>query len=150
MTKAKGKKSGKKINPQGGDALKAENAVTAESVALQSNKIVICKAQGCHDIATTQSHCRFHYLASWRKSKTKEAKKKGKELEAYLSDLSRKFPEEFLEKIRAEVDELIDRESRSEEASEDTSERSGGFFDGIEGGDDDMDTIIKGLKVEDY
>ena len=149
MAKAKGKKSGKNTNPRGGETLKAEIAIKAEVVA-QSNKIVICKASGCHDIATTHSHCRFHYLASWRKLKTKEAKKKGKELEVYLTDLSRKFPEEFLEKIRAEVDELIDRESRSEEASDDSGERSGGFFDGIEGGDDDMDTIIKGLKVEDY
>ena len=129
--------------------MKAEIAIKAE-VVTQSNKIEICKVQGCHDIATTQSHCRFHYLAGWRKLKTREAKKKGKELEVYLSDLSRKFPEEFLEKIRAEVDEIIDRDSRSEETSEDSGERSGGFFEGIEGGDDDMDTIIKGLKVEDY
>src|SRR5207248_2311082 len=36
-----------------------------------SNQIVICKFPTCHDIVTTHGFCRFHYLASWKKLKTK-------------------------------------------------------------------------------
>ena len=119
-----------------------ENAVTTQTL---SNKIVICRQTGCHDISTTHGFCRFHYLASWKKMKSKEAKKRGQELEVYLTEMSRKFPEEFLEKLRSELEEVAEKE-RVEEG-DDATER--GLFDAIEG-DEDIDTIIKGLKVEDY
>lgn len=77
--------------------------------------------------------------------KSKEAKKRGQELEVYLTEMSRKFPEEFLEKLRSELEEVAEKE-RVEEG-DDATER--GLFDAIEG-DEDIDTIIKGLKVEDY
>jgi hypothetical protein len=112
--------------------------------SLSANKIVICKFLGCHDIVTTQSFCRFHYLASWKKLKTKEAKKKGQELQAYLKLLSQKFPEEFLEKLKTEVEDMSEREGAEEEATEKPS-----LFDAMEG-DDDLETIIQGLKVEDF
>lgn len=109
----------------------------------QSNKIVICRQNGCHDISTTQGFCRLHYLGSWKRLKTKEAKKKGQELQVYLTELARKFPEEFMERLKSDVEEIIEKD-RVEEA--DDGER--GIFDAMEG-DEDIDTIIKGLRVED-
>ncbi len=61
-----------------------------------------------------------------------------------MTELSRKFPEEFLEKLRNDVEEIIEKD-RVEES--DDGER--GIFDAMEG-DEDIDTIIKGLRVEDF
>jgi hypothetical protein len=139
-------KGGSKNRPpeqKGGDVL--ENTAEASMTTARFNQIVICKFAGCHDIATTQTFCRFHYLSSWRKLKTKEAKRKGQELEGYLQEMSKKFPEEFLEKLKVEVEDMAEKEA----ASSDSDDDKGGMIDQIDG-DDDLDTIIKGLKVEDF
>jgi hypothetical protein len=142
-----GKGSSKKRPPikKGGEKLESLSELTeTRAVVTKANQIVICKNAGCHDIATTMSFCRFHYLASWRKLKTKEAKRKGQELKIYLKDLGRKFPEEFLEKLKAEIEDMSEKEAASESAEEDK-----GLFDQMDG-EEDLDTIIKGLKVEDF
>jgi hypothetical protein len=128
-----------------GGSLEAHLNDDRDSTASQSNQIVICKSAGCHDISTTHSFCRFHYLASWRKLKTKEAKRKGVELKAYLTDLSRKFPEDFLEKLRSELDDSSEKSASSDSDDDDRN----GLFDPVDG-DEDIDTIIKGIKVEDF
>ncbi len=148
-----GNKKPAKTSKNSGGVLDVQNAqkldlevTTSVDVAAQSNQIVICRQSGCHDISTTKGYCRFHFLATWKRGKSKEAKKHGQELDAYLTELSRKFPEEFLERLRTEIDELIEKD-RAEDSDE-TQDRSG-LFDALEG-DEDIDTIIKGLKVEDY
>lgn len=119
-----------------------------EGVKKSPNQIVICKFAGCHDMATTVDLCRFHYLASWKKLKTKEAKKRGQELDSYLEELSRKFPEEFFAKLRNDVEEMSEREELSDSEEGSSSDRSS-LFDSMED-DEDLDHIIHGLKVEDY
>ncbi len=128
---------------QGGEDLEPITEETLKS-ASNANQIVICKVSGCHDIATTKLFCRFHYLTGWKRLKTKEAKKKGQELEAYLEELGKRFPEEFLEKLKGEIEEFSERETSAGES--DDSEKS--LFDQADG-DEDLDTIIKGLRVED-
>ncbi len=134
-----GKGSSKK--PGGGNLI----TQATHSVESKPNQIVICKQTGCHDISTTFGFCRFHYLSSWRKIKTKEAKKKGLELEAYLEDMMRKFPEEFILKLKSEVEDMAEKEALGE--GEETTEKSG-LFDQMDD-DEDLETIIHGLKVED-
>jgi len=132
------------LDAQGFQKVEGSEDVEASATVLQSNKIVICRQAGCHDISTTHDFCRFHYLASWRKMKQKEAKKRGQELKVYLTEMSRKFPEEFMEKLRTEVEEVLEKDR-----TEDGEETDRGLFEAIEG-DEDIDTIIKGLKVEDF
>lgn len=74
--------------------------------------------------------------------KGSEAKKAGLELEDYLSEMASRFPEEFFEKLRNELEDM------SNQDSSDNDEKPS-FFDQVEN-DDDMDTIIKGIKIEDY
>lgn len=146
---AKQKKRKTEEQDKGGplDARQSESLDSRESSGVvQSNRIVICKQTGCHDISTTFGFCRLHYLFSWKKLKSKEAKRQGQELDAYLADLARKFPEDFLERIKAEVEDANEREKTTE--ADDDSDRSG-IFDPMDG-DEDLDTIIKGLKVEDF
>lgn len=130
----------------GGDNL---NTTTNKSAVAEHkpNQIVICKQSGCHDISTIHGFCRFHYLSSWKKLKSKEAKKKGMEINVYLEEMAKRFPEEFLSKLRLEIEEMAEKEALGE--SEETTDRSGGLFDQIED-EEDLETIIHGLKVEDF
>lgn len=124
--------------------LESTSAETTTSRGKASNRIVICKKAGCHDMATLSGFCRLHYLSSWKKLKTKEAGKRGKKLEAYLQELSTRFPEEFLEKLKAEVEDMAENSSETE------SEKEGETFGGDDGSEEDFDSIMKGLKVEDF
>lgn len=139
MTKGSSKK------PYSGREGESVELASESLTSVKSNQIVICKQTGCHDISTIHGFCRFHYLASWKKLKTKEAKKKGQELKTYLEDLGRRFPEEFIEKLKSEMEELSEKEAVSGDADE---ADKGSLFDQMDG-DEDLDTIIKGLKVED-
>ena len=149
-------KTGKKKTPRrtsggGGDEMLELSISSKEIPKLMaenkaSNRIVICKWSGCYDMATLQEFCRLHYLSNWRKLKAKEAKRKGQGLKDYLKELTGRFPEEYFDKLKAEIEELGAAAAESD-STEDASERS--FFD-PEDSDDDMDTIIKGIKVEDY
>ena len=120
--------------------MESDTALSTDSKA--SNQILICKTAGCHDISVVDCYCRLHYLASWRKSKTKQAKKHGQKLEAYLKELGKKFPEEFLEKLRNDVEEMAQKGG-----DVDTDDR-GTLFESGEG-DEDFETIIKGIRVDD-
>ena len=72
--------------------------------------------------------------------KTKDAKKHGQKLEEYLKELGKKFPEEFLEKLRNEVEEMAAKEADSD------AEEKGTLFD-QQDADEDFETIIKGIKI---
>jgi len=109
------------------------------------NRIVICKNSGCHDVATSHEFCRLHYLANWKKLKQKEAKTQGLGLDLYLKELSARFPEEFFEKLRADVEEMA-AEGATE--AEEPADGMGRTFD-VES-DEDMDDIMKGIRIEDY
>lgn len=143
MGKKRTKKTPKTENMQGGGAEVNTQATAHENTEVQSNRIVICGLSGCFDMATIGQYCRLHYLSNWRKSKTKEAKKEGKELQDYLQELSTRFPEEFFEKLRNELEEM----ASTSESSDDREDRSSLYE---QDDSDDMDTIIKGIRVEDF
>lgn len=122
-----------------------ESSVQTSS-SMKSNRIVICKSSGCHDVATSGEFCRLHYLANWKKLKSKEAKNQGIGLEGYLKEMASRFPEEFFEKLRSDIEELS---SEAISESEDNSESLGrGLFD--VDSEEDMDDIMKGIRIEDY
>ena|GEM_PF-954639 len=124
-----------------------EPSSSASMSNTKSNKIVICKWSGCFDMATVDDgFCRLHYLVNWRKIKSKEAKKCGKGLDEYIKELSNRFPEEFFEKLRNEIEEMS---AEAADHSDDSSQNRSSIFDSGDVGDN-MDTIIKGIRVEDY
>lgn len=126
------------------DLIESTEASTPNQ-AVASNRIIICKSTNCRDVAQVSSFCRLHYLANWRNRKTKEAKTEGAELENYLKQLRNRFPEEFFEKLKAEVEDIMSNGSKD---SSDNESSSRGFDSND--GDEDMDTIIKGIRVEDF
>lgn len=147
MAKKKKEKSPKFDERKGGETESMEKPLLVDSGAqTTTNRIVICKASGCFDMATVGDHCRLHYLSNWKKLKTKEAKRQGKELEDYLQELATRFPEEFIERLRNEIEEMS--QEASDGGGDDREDRSN-FFEADEG-DEDMDTIIKGIRVEDF
>lgn len=110
-----------------------------------SNRIVICSFSGCYDMATIKGFCRLHYLSNWKRLKAKEAKSEGLELQDYLKQLAARFPEEYFEKLRNEIDEMASKEAAKESAAE---ERQSMFE--ADDADDDVDYIISGIRVEDF
>ena len=147
MGKKRKRKSPTESHLDGGESELMPESTVVESVAqFKSNRIVICKTPGCFDMATVGGFCRLHYLSNWKKVKSKEAKSHGKGLEEYLQELATRFPEEYFDKLRAELEEMSS--SDSSDSSDDREERSS-FYD-TEDGDEDMDTIIKGIRVEDF
>ena len=143
-----GKKTSKKrSNSKVGESKMAETINPAEdsaSTPLNSNRILICKSGGCFDMATISGYCRLHYLSIWKTLKQKEARKKGKDLKSYLVELSSRFPEEFFERLKNEIEEM----GTEAASSSDSDDRSP--FDSSDNSDDDLDTIIKGIRVEDF
>ncbi len=127
--------------------LESESLAVEAEFSTTSNKIVICKDSKCFDMATVRGHCRLHYLANWKKIKTKEAKREGKELQSYLQELATRFPEEYLDKLKAEIEEMAAAAEQSGGSSEaeDSAERA---FEADS--DEDMETIIKGIRIEDF
>lgn len=95
-------------------------------------------------MATISGFCRLHYLSNWKTLKQKEARKKGKDLKSYLVELSSRFPEEFFERLKSEIEEM----GTEAASSNDGDDRSP--FDSSDNSDDDLDTIIKGIRVEDF
>ncbi|TVQ80263.1 MAG: hypothetical protein EA369_02950 [Bradymonadales bacterium] len=139
------KRSSRKVGESGmTESVVSEDAV--EPRIAKSNRIEICKFAGCFDMATVGGFCRLHYLASWKKMKSKEAKKKGKDLKSYLAELSTRFPEEFMEKLKSDIEELSTEASTT--TSSESEEKSA--FEPPEAGDEDIDTIIRGIRVEDF
>jgi len=148
-----GKKKRSKTPKVRGES-KMKQSEQSESVsvvveATSSNKIVICKRSGCFDMSTTiHGFCRLHYISGWKKLKSQEAKGQGKGLDEYMQELVGRFPEEFFERLRSEMDETSQSASEGDSGEEASSDRSS-IFD-PDDGDEDMDTIIKGIRVEDY
>lgn len=125
--------------------MQENEALVEVTVEQKSNKIVICKGPKCFDMATINGFCRLHYISNWKRIKSKEAKKEGKDLNDYLEQLSARFPEEFFEKLRSELEEMSAAAEQSAE-SDDSSGDRGFDLDS----DDDIETIIKGIRVEDF
>lgn len=141
----RGKRSTTEGEIENGDEELMESTLASEhSGKSVSNRIVICKNSGCRDVAQVKNYCRLHYLATWKKQKSKEASKEGEDLRTYLKQIKGRFPEEFFEKLKADVEEMI---AEGTKESSDSEPRSA--FEPVDG-DEDMDTIIKGIRVEDY
>ena len=62
-----------------------------------------CRIQDCDNEATTDGHCRFHYLALWKRNKIKAKILLGGKLDKYIEDLTSKYPDKYLEMLRKDL-----------------------------------------------
>ncbi len=94
-----------------------------------STKKKFCVENECKKAAVSHGYCRLHYIAHWRHIKLDRHMKAERRLNAYVDRLSKKYPKDFMEKIkegledeskfRETVEELdLDPDKNSETESE--------------------------------
>jgi hypothetical protein len=92
--------------------IKKGQAVVAEILAADKEAEVIltnadgkqyCRVHDCDNEATTEGHCRYHYLALWRRNKVKAKILQGGKLDKYIEDLTAKYPDKYLEMLRKDL-----------------------------------------------
>lgn len=99
-----------------------------------SKKKRFCIQAECNEPATSHGYCRLHYIANWKHIKFNNQVKAERRLNAYVDRLARKYPKDYLERIkegleneevfRATVEELeIDAEADSTETEREFLER---------------------------
>jgi hypothetical protein len=62
-----------------------------------------CRVHDCDNEATTDGHCRFHYLALWKRNRIKAKILQGGKLDKYIEDLTSKYPDKYLEMLRKDL-----------------------------------------------
>src|SRR4051812_23046081 len=60
----------------------------------------MCSASACRAEAVSDGYCRLHYLKHWKHIKLNAQVKAEQRLNRFVNRLSKKYPKDFLEKIR--------------------------------------------------
>ncbi len=64
-----------------------------------------CTHAKCKQPAAQEGYCRLHYLANWKHIKLNNQLKAEKRLNAYVDRLAKKYPGDFMDKIREELED---------------------------------------------
>ena len=87
-------------SPRKGTATKK---VTAK--ASSSKKEISCAHAGCKKEPSAHGYCRLHYISNWKHIRFKEKVKAERRLNAYVDKIAKKYPKDFLEKIKETLED---------------------------------------------
>ena len=90
---------------------KKATAVKKAPKAKKVPKAKQCTNPGCKKEASSEGYCRLHYLANWKHIKFNEKVKAERRLNAYVDRIAKKYPSDYLEKIK----ETLEDESKFKE-----------------------------------
>lgn len=71
-----------------------------KNLAKKSTKKKFCTQPQCKAEAVSHGFCRLHYIANWKHIKFNDHVKAERRLNAYVDRLAKKYPKDFLEKIK--------------------------------------------------
>lgn len=125
--------------------------VMAQIVALQKeeSEVVLtnadgkqyCKVHDCDQGQTTEGYCRLHYIAFWKRNRSKVKILEGGKLDKYIEDLTNKYPDKYLEMLRKDLSSekdfnLIVAEMDVEDSGDDndSEEDASRFIEEVRGG----------------
>jgi hypothetical protein len=77
-----------------------------------TSKTKICAESRCKAPATSDGYCRLHYLRNWKELRSEKKDKAEKRLNSYVDRLMKKYPGEYLDKIK----ESLESEEKFKEA----------------------------------
>jgi len=100
----------------------------------------ICREIACEGLSTTAGYCRLHYIKNWKKIKRKEVILREKKLNQYIEELVSKYPDKYIEAIRAD---LADEKSFSKVIYDLELDEG---IDDITGDEDADEAIIDSIK----
>ena len=84
-------------------AAKAVAKASGKSTAVRGNSPDMCREIACELVSTTAGYCRLHYIKNWKKIKRKEIILREKKLNQYIEELVAKYPDKYIEAIRADL-----------------------------------------------
>jgi hypothetical protein len=64
----------------------------------------VCAQSRCKLPASSDGYCRLHYLRHWKELKSQKKDKAEKRLNSYIDRLMKKYPAEYMEKIKASLE----------------------------------------------
>lgn len=74
-------------------------------VKVKKKKAPVCGQKGCRKPAASQGYCRLHYFSHWREIKEDEKTRAERRLNAYVDRLAKRYPEDYLEKIKEGIED---------------------------------------------
>lgn len=60
----------------------------------------ICAQSGCTSAPQTKGYCRLHYISNWKHIQFNNQVKAERRLNAYIDKVAKKYPKDYLEKIK--------------------------------------------------
>lgn len=84
-----------KTDPKKPDPKKAE-----QKSEKASKKKKFCAADDCKSGAVSHGYCRLHYIQNYRNLKTDKMAKAERRLNAYVDRIQKKYPKDYLERIK--------------------------------------------------
>lgn len=64
---------------------------------------VLCKFNGCDEIANVEGYCRYHYLLNWKRIQLKKKILSEGKLEKYINELTAKYPDKYIEMLKGDL-----------------------------------------------
>lgn len=62
-----------------------------------------CRVRDCDQLAVVDTHCRYHYLAHWKRIQVRKKILTEGKLERYIEELTARYPDKFLEMLRKDL-----------------------------------------------
>lgn len=81
-------------------ATKKEAKEAKEPKKAKPKKVRFCLFSQCKQPATSKGYCRLHYLATWKSERLSQQIKAEKRLNNYVDRLAKKYPKDYLERIK--------------------------------------------------
>lgn len=107
-----------------------------------TTKKKFCLEEDCKQQAVTKGYCRLHYLQNWKKIKLDDKAKAERRLNAYIDKLSRKYPQDYIDKIREGLENNERFQNSIQEADLDSDS------DG-ESENEFLEKFLRNIKAED-
>lgn len=85
----------------------AKKIAPAKKVVAKSTdkKEKLCSVQSCKKEASSQGYCRLHYISNWKHIRLNEKIKAERRLNAYVDRIAKKYPKDYLEKIKETLED---------------------------------------------
>lgn len=88
--------------PAGKKAPAPKKAAAAKS---SDKKETVCAQTGCKKEVNAHGYCRLHYISNWKHIRFKEKVKAERRLNAYVDRIAKKYPKDYLEKIKETLED---------------------------------------------
>lgn len=114
----------------------------AEKKAAPKKRVKFCLEAECKNESKSHGYCRLHYIAHWRTIKFSNHVKAERRLNAYVDRIAKKYPKEYLDKIK----EGLESEEKFKASMEEAELESDG--DNSENEQEFLEKFLRDIKVD--